>query len=109
MNEMKRRVAAILEFVNRMQTEKHSRSTSASGSDKGSRSANTPNGTADASAAASSVNSVALIQAVDAGLLTGLGISNEKNYVEMASGEMMDMLTKELVQWQSLYGKHGEK
>ena len=108
MNEMKRRVAAILEFVNRMQTERPSQRSSASGSEKGSKSASTPSGTVDASAAASSVNSAALAQAVEA-VSAGLSIGSEKNFMDMPAGEMMDAITKDLVQWQTLYGRYGEK
>lgn len=110
MNEMKRRVAAILEFVNRMQTEKHSQrsSTSASASDKGSRGANTPSGNADLSVANMAAKSAAIFQAVEAGLSTTSN-GDQRRFVEMPSSEMMDTLMKELVQWQSLFGKHGEK
>jgi hypothetical protein len=106
MNEMKRRVAAILEFVNRMQTERPSQRSSASGSDKDSKGGSTPNGTLGINAA---IISSGLAQAVEAGLSTTLSQGSEKHFTEMAAGEMMETLTKELVQWQSLYGKHGEK
>ena len=107
MNEMKRRVAAILEFVNRMQTERPSQRSSASGSDKDSKGGSTPNGNLIASMSAISSG---LAQAVEeAGLSTTSSEGSEKHFTEMAAGEMMEALTKELVQWQSLYGKHGEK
>jgi hypothetical protein len=106
MNEMKRRVAAILEFVNRMQTERPSQRSSASGSDKDSKGGSTPNGVLGANASAISSG---LAQAVAAGLSTASSERSEKQFTEMAAGEMMETLTKDLVQWQSLYGKHGEK
>jgi hypothetical protein len=106
MNEMKRRVAAILEFVNRMQTERPSQRSSASGSDKDSKGGSTPNGGLGANASAISSG---LAQAVEAGLSTISSEGSEKQFTEMAAGEMMETLTKDLVQWQSLYGKHGEK
>ena len=106
MNEMKRRVAAILEFVNRMQTERPSQRSSASGSDKGSKGGSTPNGTSGVDTATISAG---LARAVEAGLATTSSKGSEKHFTEMAAGEMMETLTKELVQWQSLYGKHGEK
>ena len=106
MNEMKRRVAAILEFVNRMQTERPSQRSSASGSDKDSKGGSTPNGALGANASAISSG---LVQAVEAGLSTISSEGSEKQFTEMAAGEMMETLTKDLVQWQSLYGKHGEK
>ena len=110
MNEMKRRVAAILEFVNRMQTERPSQRSSASGSDKDSKGGSTPNGNLIVNN--TSATSSELAQAVEAGLSsssTPSEGSEEKNFTAMAAGEMMEMLTKELVHWQSLYGKHGEK
>ena len=106
MNEMKRRVAAILEFVNRMQTERPSQRSSTGGSGRDSKGGSTPNG--HLGAHVSTVNS-GLAQAVEAGLSAASSEGNEKNFAEMAAGEMMKTLTKELVQWQSLYGKHGEK
>ena len=106
MNEMKRRVAAILEFVNRMQTERPSQRSSASGSDKDSKGGSTPNGNLGTNV---SVTSSGLAQAVEAGLSATPSEGSEKNFIEMPAGEMMETLTKELMQWQSLYGKHGEK
>jgi hypothetical protein len=108
MNEMKRRVAAILEFVNRMQTERPSQRSSASASDKGNKGGSTPNGAPGTGANASALSS-GLAQAVAAGLSTASNDGSEKQFAEMAAGEMMETLTKDLVQWQLLYGKYGEK
>lgn len=106
MNEMKRRVAAILEFVNRMQTERRSQRSSASGSDKDGKGGSTPNGTLGANAVAISSG---LAQAVEAGLSATPSHVTEKHFTEMVASEMMETLTRELVQWQTLYGKHGER
>lgn len=106
MNEMKRRVAAILEFVGRMQGETglaqgvNSRSSEGSGG--------TPNGNGSAAATAAS-----LVQAVEMAMGTGLVPVGEeagrKEFREMGSGEMMEVLTRELVGWQNVYGRYGEK
>jgi len=108
LNEMKRRVAAILEFVGHMQTERgaHSHQSSGSASSKG---ANTPNGVR---LVAASLPTATLVRAVEAGLKeagtkdeeTGVGMADEKEFANMDSVEMMETLTKELVQWQSIYG-----
>lgn len=89
-----------------MQTERPSQRSSASGSDKDSKGGSTPNGTLGADAATISAG---LARAVEAGLAATSSKGSEKHFTEMAAGEMMEALTKELVQWQSLYGKHGEK
>lgn len=104
MNEMKRRVAAILEFISRTQLEMAS---SAAGD-------NTPpvgNGMESATAT------------VLRGLMEDLpGISmnggggekdnnggKEKPFADLTSLEMMDVLTRKLVLWQKEFGKWGEK
>ena len=109
MNEMKRRVAAILEFVSRMQTGKQSHQPSASGSEKDSKGGSTPNGVAVTNAMAAGSANSALLQAVEAGLYSHANGESEKNFADMASSEMMGTLTRELLRWQSLYGKHGER
>lgn len=132
MNEMKRRVAAILEFVSRMQVERPpgvgGRPSSGGASGSGSKGANTPNGmNGSASSSAVSLPTATLVTAIEAagGLKeTGGGGGGEekeaavrvtgpnkpnKNFDDMDSGEMMHALTRELVTWQSVYGKYGEK
>jgi hypothetical protein len=103
---MKRRVAAILEFVGLMQTERGAQS-SGSGSSKGT---NTPNG----HKGSSNLPTATLIRAVEAGLKeahaqaedAGLALTDEKDFAGMGSVEMMETLTKELVQWQTVYGTY---
>jgi len=108
LNEMKRRVAAILEFVNRMQTEKQSQGSSACASEKGSKGSSTPN-VAAAAGSAGAPTGTAFVQAVEASLSEQLARVPQKNFAEMPSGEMLESLTKDLIQWQTLYGKYGEK
>ncbi|KAK6368148.1 Histone deacetylase complex subunit [Exophiala oligosperma] len=105
LNEMRRRVAAILEFVGHMQTQTNTQSQPSSASSKG---ANTPNGVKDATA----LPTASLVRAVEAGLKeanstdeeSGLNITDQKEFGVMGSQDMMETLTKELVHWQSVYG-----
>ena len=127
MNEMKRRVAAILEFVSRMQIERPvtksngsgDLGTSSSGNSK--EGANTPNGVvlnggssaSSGSASGASLPGAALVSAVEAGLKRNVVSAGEGDnariFTEMGSGEMMESLTGDLVHWQSIYGKYGER
>ncbi len=106
MNEMKRRVAAILEFISRTQLEMAGEQA--------------PSGTNGGGAIHGGSSSGALI----AGLadevrpmlaLNGGGASDEekrgseKDFAMLSSMEMMDVLTRNLVLWQKEYGKYGEK
>ncbi|KAJ9611485.1 Histone deacetylase complex subunit [Cladophialophora chaetospira] len=126
LNEMKRRIAAILEFVGRMQTERTTQiaaqTASGNGSGGSSKGTNTPNGLSKSSSGsslsavgASALPTASLVRAVEAGLkgaqeLTSgedealLSMMDEKDFKTMGSVDMMETLTKELVQWQSVYG-----
>lgn len=118
MNEMKRRVAAILEFVNKMQGDKGSQS-NGHGSSSSASGSRTPNGVSrsnDSGSGSGSANNgnvqpAFLLKGIEAGLSIAQnhGEKTEKEFRTMASGEMMHVLTRELVGWQSLYGKYGEK
>lgn len=99
MNEMKRRVAAILEFVGRMQGEGQTGSTSRSSDGSG----GTPNGTTVVLPTAS------LVQAVEKAMSGGPLIEEGRDFREMGSAEMMEMLTRELIGWQNVFGRYGEK
>ncbi|KIX09456.1 uncharacterized protein Z518_00536 [Rhinocladiella mackenziei CBS 650.93] len=106
LNEMKRRVAAILEFVAHMQTEGGTQTQHSSGSTSA-KGANTPNGVKSNNSPTAN-----LAKAVEAGLKevnskdedTGVIMMDEKDFGNMGSVEMMETLTRELVQWQSIYG-----
>ncbi|KAJ9269958.1 hypothetical protein DTO212C5_3928 [Paecilomyces variotii] len=120
MNEMKRRVAAILEFISRMQVEM-----AVSGESI------TPPGNGDT--ASSLANSKTLAKSVGAHLETLIQATNgeeedgtpsaapteseggsdqppkERDFKDLSSVEMMDVLTRHLLKWQQEYGKYGEK
>ncbi len=57
------------------------------------------------------VQPVAFLKGVEASLSAAqvLGERAEREFRDMASGEMVHVLTRELVDWQSMYGKYGEK
>ena len=99
---MKRRVAGILEFISRMQVEMaaagESSSTPTSNGDK-------PNGNVSKtlSGGQSEQSSSDVIDDV-------IGqIPREKEFRDLSSVEMMDILTRHLLKWQQEYGKFGER
>jgi hypothetical protein len=139
LNEMRRRVAAILEFVGRVQTERTSqqqgdKSNGSSGSGSGDKGNNTPtlNGLSKNTNGGNLLPTASLVRAVTDGLkdsnnreksnlstgtssssdqspteTVGTGTLNmvdERDFVGMGSGDMMEILTRELVSWQSVYG-----
>lgn len=113
MNEMKKRVAAILEFVSQMQPHPSNSSKNASshpnGSGSHSRNSNTgkgnstPNSTQIPSSLASK-----LVEAVTAGLQESdsgkLMLVDASEFAKMGSAQMMETLMKELVGWQNQFG-----
>ncbi|KAK5076639.1 Histone deacetylase complex subunit [Lithohypha guttulata] len=113
LNEMKKRVAAILEFVSQMQTQ-HNKSngsnpTSHSGSD--SRSSNSAKGdsTPKTNGHATGMPASKLIEAITAGLqdpdeACKVKLIPDMDFAKLASGQMMETLMGELVGWQSHYG-----
>lgn len=113
MTEMRRRVAAILEFISRMQVEM-----AVSG-----ESASTPSGNGDQPNGATLKTMVDQIENAMTSTASDGGESGpatdaeaggsqppkEKNFKELSSVEMMDVLTRHLLKWQQEYGKFGEK
>ncbi|PYH48720.1 putative transcriptional regulator (Cti6) [Aspergillus saccharolyticus JOP 1030-1] len=106
MNEMKRRVTAILEFISRMQVEM-----AVAG-----ESTTPPNGTARIngslleSALALAVGDIDPASATASDSDAGSGpASLEKDFKELSSVEMMDVLTRHLLKWQQEYGRVGER
>lgn len=116
LNEMKKRVAAIMEFTSQMQTQSASSSTTSknsssnpnrsgdhSRSSDGRNGNSTPNGTQIAGTPTSK-----LVEAVTAGLQDvdhgKMPFVDEAEFRNMGSTQMMEALMKELVGWQSLFG-----
>ncbi|KAL4877501.1 hypothetical protein BJY04DRAFT_209928 [Aspergillus karnatakaensis] len=93
MNEMKRRVAAILEFISRMQVEMAAHGESITPPEQA-------NGTR--------------LQIIGDQLESLLArsaeeVSAEKDFKDLSSLEMMDVLTRHLLKWQQEYGKFGDR
>ncbi|KAI9802603.1 MAG: hypothetical protein M1833_001677 [Piccolia ochrophora] len=101
MHEMKRRVAAILEFISHTQVEM-----------AGERTPPTSGGGSTAALLQKLADGLPMIK-VDADE-TSNGNSNgdgsvQKDFAHLSSLEMMDVLTRKLVLWQKEFGKWGEK
>ncbi|KAJ6164484.1 hypothetical protein N7470_003156 [Penicillium chermesinum] len=112
MNEMKRRVAGILEFISRMQIEMAAASENSS----------TPtDSNGDRAHGLLLKNMVDQIdQAVNSAASDGgesaptsvsmeNGDTQAKDFKDLSSVEMMDVLTRHLLKWQQEYGKFGER
>ncbi|OJD14351.1 hypothetical protein AJ78_05286 [Emergomyces pasteurianus Ep9510] len=102
MNEMKRRVAAILEFISQLQLDLASNPEPISGTGgalapaekETGQMANGDQSTSDAAETAE---------------VNGTPQPKEKEFKDLTSIEMMDALTRNLVKWQQEFGKYGEK
>ncbi|KAL4736354.1 hypothetical protein BDV11DRAFT_194043 [Aspergillus similis] len=98
LNEMKRRVAAILEFISRMQVEMAVAGESttpperSNGFDKQPVNDRTEN-----------------VLSKSAGEGASDRVPTEKDFKDLSSVEMMDVLTRHLLKWQQEYGKFGER
>lgn len=114
MNEMKRRVAGILEFISRMQVEMAVASENSSSS--------TPRSNGDRAQglllksmvdqidnAMASTNGEGGESAVPTTDGDGESAGLEKDFKDLSSMEMMDVLTRHLLKWQQEYGKFGER
>lgn len=124
LNEMKKRVAGILEFVGQMQTQQVAKVSGSRASGSNSSTSLKGNSTPAATTTGGPVLPTSnLVQAVTAGLkemdkqkekdvengenstLNGkVKIVDDADFARMGSQEMMETLTKELVQWQAAFG-----
>lgn len=109
MNEMKRRVSAILEFISRMQIEMAVAGENSS-----------PTGNGDRAQGLLLKSMVDQIDSAMPSTVSDGGDSapatdgdtstvHEKDFKELSSVEMMDVLTRHLLKWQQEYGKFGER
>ena len=92
MNDMKRRVAGILEFIGVTQVEM------AAGDKGGGGSGHETKTNGDSSMATDPSLMRDLIEEV-----------GEKEFAGLSSVEMMEVLTRKLMKWQGEFGKHGDK
>ena len=114
LNEMRRRVAGILEFISRMQLDM-----AASGEQVTPPNGNHGNGDSSSkqsiAVAASLVRSLVGDQAVNGDTPTPNNATQEgatpkgRDFKELSSVEMMDVLTRDLLKWQEEYGRYGDK
>ncbi|KAI9372550.1 hypothetical protein BJX61DRAFT_435991 [Aspergillus egyptiacus] len=106
MNEMKRRVAAILEFISRMQVEMAVAGESITPPERANR-----NGSGTAAEGLANTLSKLAESTTDNpdGSTRPLELQPEKNFKDLTSVEMMDVLTRHLLKWQQEYGKFGER
>ena len=115
MNDMKRRVAGILEFISHTQVELAGLDASRSRSNtltsaKASLSSSTE-ALPDDSATGKGSKGLAGLKDVG-GVLAALGngqLVDEESFGKLSALEMMDVLTRRLMHWQGEYGKYGEK
>ena len=102
MNEMKRRVAAILEFISRTQFEMASMAGEESSASE-----------AKASDSTTVMTLKEIADSLPSIAVNGQGTNDLSNrnkpFAELSSLEMMDVLTRRLVLWQKEFGKWGEK
>ncbi|KAI9852727.1 MAG: hypothetical protein M1838_005922 [Thelocarpon superellum] len=118
-NEMKRRVAAILEFISRTQVEMAGEQTPPSGSSETATAtllrglaselpAITGNGRGGSGTKGSNATHS---NGTGNGHGGGDGVQalDERDFTQLSSLEMMDVLTRKLVLWQKEFGKYGEK
>ena len=109
MNDMKRRVAGILEFISHTQVEMAGAGPPSA--TKSSSSTNTPpesNVKRGDGHGNSSKHGIATGERVNAALVDLDGIS-EQTFAALSSVAMMEVLTRRLMKWQTEYGKWGEK
>lgn len=112
MNEMKRRVAGILEFISRMQVEmavaSENSSTPTSNGDRaqGLLLKSMVDQIDNAMASINSDGGESAAPTTDGERETA---SHEKDFKDLSSVEMMDVLTRHLLKWQQEYGKFGER
>lgn len=106
MNDMKRRVAGILEFISHTQVEMAG--VGPPSTTKSSTSTNTPPESNNDGHGHSSKNDTDSGEMVNAAL-TDLDGINEQAFAALSSVAMMEVLTRRLMKWQAEYGKWGEK
>ncbi|KAI1915229.1 Histone deacetylase complex subunit [Ophidiomyces ophidiicola] len=113
MNDMRRRVAAILEFISRMQVEMAASGEQTTPPNRaGSNGTRAPDSTTVAAAIEGAViNGDIPICAIaeSAGPLLDGCLPPARDFKDLSSGEMMDELTRGLLKWQQEFGKYGEK
>ncbi|KAL4788663.1 hypothetical protein BJX76DRAFT_344777 [Aspergillus varians] len=107
MNEMKRRVAAILEFISRMQVEMAVAGESTTPPERSNGTNQQTIGEQLEGILSTTAHEVSADNAGGGGMSSR--IPTEKDFKDLSSIEMMDVLTRHLLKWQQEYGKFGER
>lgn len=107
LNDMKRRVAGILEFISHTQVEIAGINVSPR-TTKTSTSTNTPPDSHNIHNRQNGKNNVDIAKATDKAMSDLEGIDDEA-FAALTSIEMMEVLTRRLMRWQTEYGKYGDK
>ena len=110
LNDMKRRVAGILEFISHTQVEM-------AGLDAANSRTKTPKKTASGTPTppqgiGNGHKTAGLVATEISAMLSALGEAeavDEDAFGKLNAVEMMEVLTRRLMRWQSQYGKYGEK
>ncbi|KAL4872469.1 hypothetical protein BDV12DRAFT_162261 [Aspergillus spectabilis] len=109
MNEMKRRVAAILEFISRMQVEMAVAGESTTPPERSNGIGLQLIGEQLESILSKSAEETSADNADGSEVSSGIQLPTEKDFKDLSSLEMMDVLTRHLLKWQQEYGKFGER
>ena len=105
LNDMKRRVAGILEFISHTQVEM-------AGLDTAKSRNSGPKGSHELAASSGRMDEASRAAKEISGVLEALGdaeVVDEEAFGKLNAVEMMDVLTRRLMHWQGQFGKFGEK
>ncbi|KAL4920855.1 hypothetical protein BDW62DRAFT_175417 [Aspergillus aurantiobrunneus] len=109
MNEMKRRVAAILEFISRMQVEMAVAGESTTPPERTNDSDPQTVGAQLEGILSKSTEDGSTDNPDGSAVSGAIPMRTEKDFKDLSSLEMMDVLTRHLLKWQQEYGKVGER
>ena len=101
LNDMKRRVAGILEYISHTQVDMAG-SAAAVITKSSTSSSSPPNGTGSDKPGVPT-------ETVVSAALSDLDAIDEQAFASLSSLEMMEVLTRRLIKWQNEYGKWGDK
>ncbi|KAJ0162850.1 putative histone deacetylase complex subunit cti6 [Colletotrichum tanaceti] len=103
MNDMKRRVAAFLDFISKTQVELAGEALPGSRSSQNSSQQQSPRATTASDAPNTTVNGEANMEAKDSPVTSAAAEARTKEFKALNCVEMMDVLTRDLLRWQNQY------
>ncbi|TQN75201.1 putative histone deacetylase complex subunit cti6, partial [Colletotrichum shisoi] len=101
MNDMKRRVAAFLDFISKTQIELAGEALPGSRSSQNSSQQQSPRATTASDAPNTSMNAEANMEAKDSPVTSAAAEAGTKEFKALNCVEMMDVLTRDLLRWQN--------